>query len=1764
MLLVQSYNGNGSNGETYRARFRQASDISMEGVSSQTSISPQVTQAINGGLKTISGVGNLAISTGDYNPSTGYIANEQNNISMMQVKLLASDAENLYLNSFTVKTNGTADDAAGISAVYLADDLNGNGVYDTGVDSLLTTARTFDSDNDTIKFPFSGNGKLLTAGNTYNWLVLYSLNDQNANNQTMYSSMELTSYITATGANSGQGLTISGAPIEGNTQTVSSTGAATLTLGPNNPNADDFGRNEINLVVMQFNINASAAEDLIFSSVTFTASGTLDEVNDITSAYVYYDGDNNGQLSIGVDDQLQATATYSGDNGDITFTGFNDTIYKGSSKNFLLVYNLSGSASGGENFSVKINDNNSITVKQPDNSDAIKLGAPIYSNTHAISSNGILTLSTGDNNPGAGYVVKDEQNVSMVQFNLAANTDESIRINSLSVTATGSFDARDDIANNGIMLYQDANRNGGLDIGTDVLLGTAPGFLGYDISLDGSSTNFAYTTSSGSDPIDNYTDKFTMEAWVYPTSASGNKIVINKENAYEIGINGSNLAVAIHTGSWAWDVSTPITFNTWHHVAATFDGTYVKLWMDGELKGSYNRTGTITKNGNPIKIGGRGTSTATSTAPLEGYIDEVRLSNVVRYSGTTYDVPETEFTNDDNTLGLWHINEGNGTTLADASASGSNMTLVDGTWQESTNSISSDRVKIDIPGGSAINAGSDEDWLILYNLSGNASDGETMAATIEASLINATGETSGASIAPQGQSAVNGSYKTVSDMGSLELTILGPTAKKESGKTNFTSFILDLKAGSAEDVDINSFTIHGKGTGNETTALDNVYIYQDVNKNSTVETGGPDTLIYATGKTYVTDNGTITWNFSNPVKITSSTTQRWIVYYDVNTGVTIPNGKTFQVSLELPSYIDAQGATSSSSIEPTLSGGLDFPRSAGIITISNKGTLAITEGDNNAGFTAEQTNGSDVLMLAIKMTTNSAEPVLVDSIAFNTIFGGSPTGTGGGINLAHLYKDANGNHEYDAGDTEIMNNTVEADGDCIFKPGTAIQIDSAHSEEWFVVFDFIATEGQTYAVKFNGSENISVTGLRTGENILPTTGVIQGGTKIIGNHVTKQDGNFNDTATWELGIVPGSLQEVEIKHDVDLTTSQTAGSIEITATGSLDLNGQTLSLDRGSLVNNGGVFTHANGTVRYNRTGNQTVGDLSYGNLIISGTGTKTLAGDIEIAGNLLIYSTLDVDNANNYNISLDGNWENINGTFNSHDGKVYFTGTGSHELGNSLSTETFNVLELAAGNNLDLTYSIAIKDTLVLNGGNVDATYNGQNTLYLGTSDTDDGVLVRGASDNYIVGTMAKWFSNTGTDDTLHVATASSETYRPVYLDFNTVTNSGYVSATAFDGDPGDNGLSLFEDTLSITDAYNDGYWSLSGNSFAFDNYAIELDANGFINHTIAAGTRVIARDGASSPWELNGTHVDAVGSVVKRAAVTKMPVQFGLADTCRAPADPGSISGPAGVDANTTHTYSVDPVAYADTTIWTLGADLSGSNYTKWSVDVSFPVGLEGTRDISVVAVNTCDTSENPSSLEVAVGNVPGTPDMPSGDTPLCQDPEDKTYTTNSVTRGDTYQWRINPSTAGTITGTDTSAILDLNAIFTGTLYIKVRGRSSTLTYGPWSDSLEVTVYANPLADAGTDGSTCYPNGYVLDGSGSGGGTGTLDYSWSPGANMDDSTRVDPTFTPASNPGTTSEVQTFTLTVTDDNSCSDTDNVDITIYRRPETGNTYHLPND
>lgn len=158
----------------------------------------------------------------------------------------------------------------------------------------------------------------------------------------------------------------------------------------------------------------------------------------------------------------------------------------------------------------------------------------------------------------------------------------------------------------------------------------ASGKYGKALAFDGSND---YVSVADSNSLD-LTNRMTLEAWVRPTANSGWRTVLMKENNGELAYamyarESSNrpsgwLRINPTSGSSQSAVSnTGLTLNAWSHLALTYDGSVMRLYVNGVQKGTRNVTGNMYTSSNPLKFGGNG----VWGEYFAGQLDEIRIYN---------------------------------------------------------------------------------------------------------------------------------------------------------------------------------------------------------------------------------------------------------------------------------------------------------------------------------------------------------------------------------------------------------------------------------------------------------------------------------------------------------------------------------------------------------------------------------------------------------------------------------------------------------------------------------------------------------------------------------------------------------------------------------------------------------------------------------------------------------------------------------------------------------------------------------------------------------------------------------------------------------------------------------------------------------------------------------------------------------------------------------------------------------------------------------
>ena len=121
-------------------------------------------------------------------------------------------------------------------------------------------------------------------------------------------------------------------------------------------------------------------------------------------------------------------------------------------------------------------------------------------------------------------------------------------------------------------------------------------------------------------------------------------------------------------------------------------------------------------------------------------------------------------------------------------------------------------------------------------------------------------------------------------------------------------------------------------------------------------------------------------------------------------------------------------------------------------------------------------------------------------------------------------------------------------------------------------------------------------------------------------------------------------------------------------------------------------------------------------------------------------------------------------------------------------------------------------------------------------------------------------------------------------------------------------------------------------------------------------------------------------------------------------------------------------------------------------------------GTWDVSLTVGDGTTTNTASTADYIMVYDDPATPDMPDGDTELCSNSPNSTYTTNNISGATGWIWEINPEDAGTLTPNGTSVVVNWNDDFSGDVQLTV-ACENLCGQSDMSDPLDITVL--PLPD-------------------------------------------------------------------------------------------------
>lgn len=132
----------------------------------------------------------------------------------------------------------------------------------------------------------------------------------------------------------------------------------------------------------------------------------------------------------------------------------------------------------------------------------------------------------------------------------------------------------------------------------------------------------------------------TASAWVYGAPLAGEARIGAKSSGqaegdhdWMLGLGSGagateRLRIRLKTGGVTTTYSTPdlgLVDNTWYHAAFTYDGSNVRVFLNGNEVGSFAKTGTLDQSSLPVRIGAGNDGSGGVAAAWDGMIDEFKL-----------------------------------------------------------------------------------------------------------------------------------------------------------------------------------------------------------------------------------------------------------------------------------------------------------------------------------------------------------------------------------------------------------------------------------------------------------------------------------------------------------------------------------------------------------------------------------------------------------------------------------------------------------------------------------------------------------------------------------------------------------------------------------------------------------------------------------------------------------------------------------------------------------------------------------------------------------------------------------------------------------------------------------------------------------------------------------------------------------------------------------------------------------------------------------
>jgi len=216
------------------------------------------------------------------------------------------------------------------------------------------------------------------------------------------------------------------------------------------------------VIISHILLEAVGSDDVSISSITLNATGTGNDLVDISLVEIFLDVNGNDDFDSGTD-ALIGSGTYDSDDGQLSVSFSTPQIIStDNGRNWLVRYRLNGNGPNGATYAFIIKSTSDVLVKYISGPYTSTNGVPLASSVITITSGGAkLNLLPGPTSPANREVLKGMSNINVMQFTLYNRDFDNITVDSIQIAPSGSGDDSSEIFQ--ARIYIDENGNGRYD-----------------------------------------------------------------------------------------------------------------------------------------------------------------------------------------------------------------------------------------------------------------------------------------------------------------------------------------------------------------------------------------------------------------------------------------------------------------------------------------------------------------------------------------------------------------------------------------------------------------------------------------------------------------------------------------------------------------------------------------------------------------------------------------------------------------------------------------------------------------------------------------------------------------------------------------------------------------------------------------------------------------------------------------------------------------------------------------------------------------------------------------------------------------------------------------------------------------------------------------------------------------------------------------------------------------------------------------------------